>query len=202
MHRAAREDFLEAILRLESKFGRRPIPEEVGARLSLDPDAAREAAESLVAEGALEQSADGGLTLTECGRKTAEGVCRKHRILECFLEETLGIDGRSASKEACVLEHAVSDETIERLSSEFGPLHGAGAGIRPLTEFDEGDEVAVALIRGSGRRGRLADLGVLPGERVTVRRKLVNDGLVVAVKGCDVALSPEVASTIYGENPG
>jgi DtxR family Mn-dependent transcriptional regulator len=202
MHRAAREDFLEAVLRLESKLGRRPTSDEVALRLSLDPDAAREAADALAREGALEGSPDRGIALTQAGRETAERVCRKHRILECFLEETLGIDGRSASKEACVLEHAVSDETIERLSGEFGPLHGAGAGIRPLTEFSEGDEVAVALIRGSGRRGRLADLGVLPGERVTVRRKLANDGIVVAVKGCDVALSPEVASTIYGESPG
>jgi len=37
---------------------------------------------------------------------------------------------------------------------------------------------------------------MVPGEHVLIKRKLSNGALVVQVKGCDVALSPEIASAI------
>jgi DtxR family Mn-dependent transcriptional regulator len=43
------------------------------------------------------------------------------------------------------------------------------------------------------------DLGFLPGERISIKRKLKNRALVVAVKGCDIALSPDIASLIRVE---
>jgi DtxR family Mn-dependent transcriptional regulator len=59
--------------------------------------------------------------------------------------------------------------------------------------------VVVQRILGQERANRLLDLGVVPGERVRIKRKLANQSIVVQVKGCDVALSPEVAASVCVE---
>jgi DtxR family Mn-dependent transcriptional regulator len=55
------------------------------------------------------------------------------------------------------------------------------------------------MIRCLGRNRRLIDLGLIPGEQISIRRKLYNNAVVVRVKGADIALSPEIASTIFAE---
>jgi len=123
------------------------------------------------------------------------------------------MDRSSASDEACVLEHAVSDDTIDRIGTylQSPPRRwrgGTGEGgkdtspLPALTDFNEGDDLIVSGILGKERACRLLDLGVVPGERVRIKRKLANNALVVQVKGCDVALSPEVAGSICVERSG
>ena len=55
------------------------------------------------------------------------------------------------------------------------------------------------MIRCFAKHNRLIDLGVIPGELITLRRKLVNNAVVITVKGCDIALSPEVSANIMVE---
>ncbi|HJK25027.1 MAG TPA: FeoA family protein, partial [Methanocorpusculum sp.] len=57
----------------------------------------------------------------------------------------------------------------------------------------------VSMIRCFAKHSRLIDLGVIPGELITLRRKLVNNAVVITVKGCDIALSPEVSANIMVE---
>ena len=132
------------------------------------------------------------------------------------------MDSSSASHEACRIEHAVSDETIDRLGNYLRPP-GSHAGIlvnhpenavyrssscitndpeaisRTLADCEEGDRVVVCAISGWSCAKRLLDLGVVPGQQVSIKRKLSNRSLVVQVKSCDVALSPEIASAIFVE---
>jgi DtxR family Mn-dependent transcriptional regulator len=49
---------------------------------------------------------------------------------------------------------------------------------------------------------RLADVGLLPGESLVLKRRLSNGSVVVEVKGSDIALSSEVAATILVEEQG
>ena len=55
--------------------------------------------------------------LTGKGAEKAAQVARKHAVLETFLTDVLGKQPEAASKEACILEHNISTETIERLDS-------------------------------------------------------------------------------------
>jgi DtxR family Mn-dependent transcriptional regulator len=120
----------------------------------------------------------------------------------------LGIDTNSASREACTLEHGISDDTIERLSSYMSGTATAPSRMRrrrgqetvTLLDCNEGDIARVALMRGPGGHRRLLDLGVFPGEIVEIRRKLPNNSVVVRVKGCDIAISPEIARSIFVES--
>lgn len=155
--------------------------------------------------------------LTEKGAEKAAQVARKHAILASFLTDVLGKQPEAASKEACILEHNISSETIERLDSFLDQRKpgntpaGQQAGytnhnnltrknpIVPLSDCPEGSLLHVAMIRCFAKHSRLVDLGVIPGELITLRRKLVNNAVVITVKGCDIALSPEIAANIMVE---
>ena len=147
--------------------------------------------------------------LTEQGQKTAECVLKKHKILECFFTEMLGMDQDTASEQACRIEHDASDETISRLNQYLScprrcrkerhrPCVQA-CDFRPLSFYKEKETVRVALIRGPRRMGRLNDIGVIPGEEITIQRKLSNGSLVVTIKGSDIAISPEIAASVLVE---
>lgn len=78
--------------------------------------------------------------------------------------------------------------------------HCRGRDACTLLDCKEGDTVRVAMIRGPRRNRRLLDLGIFPGEIVQIRRKLPNHSVVVRVKGCDIAISPEIAMSIIVES--
>jgi DtxR family Mn-dependent transcriptional regulator len=66
------------------------------------------------------------ITLTTKGKKSAEKLLFKHRVIEHFLHSTLQISKSKVHEEAHKLEHAFSDETIKKLYSYIGkPEKGA-----------------------------------------------------------------------------
>lgn len=61
---------------------------------------------------------DGYIRLTDKGRTTAEKILDRHTILTQMLVQ-LGIDRQTASKDACRIEHVVSDETFEAIRNHM-----------------------------------------------------------------------------------
>jgi DtxR family Mn-dependent transcriptional regulator len=218
MQPTLREDYLEAIQQFSEKNAHPPRYEELAAALGTSESVVRSDMEDLVSSGDASILPGGVITLTGQGKQTGVSVIKKHETLQCFLSEILGMDTSSASDEACTLEHAVSDETIDRLGrlivkqdvlrSRGGGRHGRQMSTTQCTEEDydcqcpsisdcaEGENVIIHCIHGRACAKRLLDLGMVPGERASIKRKLSNGALVVQVKGCDVALSPEIASAI------
>ncbi|MDD1706227.1 MAG: metal-dependent transcriptional regulator [Methanoregulaceae archaeon] len=206
-----REDILEALYKTCSAGSKAPLPEELALTLGKEPTELHPVLTRLEQEGDLTFNPDGSLSLTPSGKETGGRVMRKHRILECFFSEMLGMSPDTASEEACTLEHGVSDEAIERLGRYIkrpgrGGLHGIRKGKRwhalTLLEAEEGDFLVITCVRCRGPGGRLQDLGLLPGTEITVVRKIPGNGIVVRVKECDIALSPEVAAFILVERAG
>ena len=215
MEHVACEDLLEAVLVLTGK-GTPPTAEELPVYLHRDPASVTALLGELAASGKLRVDPGGTITLLPPGQAIAARVADRHRILECFLAERLGMDSRTASGEACHLEHQVSEETIRRLT-EFLDADGcldnparrqggrgatAGPVPRTLAEYPEGSVLRVAAIANFSRVRRLEDIGLLPGESLTLRRRLSNGSVVVEVKGSEVALSAEVAACILVEEQG
>jgi len=219
MQPSMREDYLEAIQLFSEKNARFPQYEELANILDKPLQEIRPDMDELFVSGDVVISPEGMITLTGKGKQTGTCVMKKHETLQCFLSEILGMDSSSASDEACTLEHTVSDETIDRLGKLIvtrdhhghhgKQRHRKPAGDRPcrtqsdefcqspsISDFSEGEEVVIQCIHGRACAQRLLDLGLVPGERATIRRKLSNGALVVQVKGCDVAVSPEIASAI------
>ena len=219
MQPSLREDYLEAIQLFSEKNTRFPSTEELAASLSKSVSVIRSDMAELESGGDVLGAANGVITLTGQGKQTGTSVMKKHETLQCFLSEILGMDSSAASNEACTLEHTVSDETIDRLgrlmvTHDHHRHQGKGkhkkmTGDRickpgtdefcqspGISDFSEGEEVIIQCIHGRACAQRLLDLGLVPGERAIIKRKLSNGALVVQVKGCDVAVSPEIASAI------
>ncbi|KQC03182.1 MAG: hypothetical protein APR53_01495 [Methanoculleus sp. SDB] len=210
---SALEDALEAILHRVPDAGNRISEDVIRETLPGDPASKDALLSELLINGYLRLEPEGQYVLTEAGRVLGHKVILKHRTLECFLTEMLGMDAEKASKEACRLEHEVSDETITRLKTYIqnphvpcgrgwrrrGFRHAECGGMHTILDFPEGSRLKVLVVRGAGAYRRLIDLGIIPGEILELRRKLRNESIVVKVKGCDVALSPEIARGIVVE---
>ncbi len=66
--------------------------------------------------GHLTVSKDGFLILTESGKDAAEKIFERHNLLTDFLAR-IGVEKEVASKDACKIEHVISDETIAAIKS-------------------------------------------------------------------------------------
>lgn len=204
------EDILEEIL----NTGKEEV--QLSALMGEHTDeSARERALRTLSEHGLVHLTGSTVRLTEKGAEKAAQVARKHAVLASFLTDVLGKQPEAASKEACILEHNISSETIERLDNFLDQRKPIVADqpsgytnhnnltrknpIVPLSDCPEGSLLHVAMIRCFAKHSRLVDLGVIPGELITLRRKLVNNAVVITVKGCDIALSPEVSANIMVE---
>jgi DtxR family transcriptional regulator, Mn-dependent transcriptional regulator len=220
MRNSLREDYLEAICIFTGRYSHPPRTTDLSTALHIDAGDVRSDVDELERLGDVLLGSDGSIILTDQGRATGKRIMKRHETLQCFLSEILGMDSSSASDEACKIEHAVSDDTIDRLGSylrsplpqspdgihEEPPPSIRGSGLpdscgiaRSLVDFEEGERLVVQNILGRGYSKRLLDLGVVPGQQVTIKRKLRNQSIVVQVKDCDVALSPEIASAICVE---
>ncbi len=122
----AGEDYLEAIYRLASEGGSvdgaiRSV--DVAESLGVSKASVNKALSMLKETGMVEQSRYGRVTLTPEGERYAALVWRSHRALRLFLEKDLGVDPQRADDEACLMEHVLSADTMERL---IGYLEGQG----------------------------------------------------------------------------
>ena len=97
------------------------------------------------------------IELTAKGRRMAEAIVRRHRIMERWLTDALGFDWVTADTEAARLEHAVSDVVEKRLYKALGRPQTCPHG-NPIPGYSE----AVA------REVRLASLGA--GDRASISR--------------------------------
>ena len=108
------EDYLETIYILSLK--EKDIRMKDIARLaSVKFPSATEAVNKLIKNGYVEHSPYSDVTLTKKGEKIGKEIWNKHQILYKFLKEVLGISKDKAFREACLIEHFISDETREKL---------------------------------------------------------------------------------------
>jgi DtxR family Mn-dependent transcriptional regulator len=125
-----------------------------------------------------------GVQLTSQGRRAALRMIRRHRVLELYLTRNLGYDWDNVHNEAERLEHAVSDDLIERMAATLGdprydphgdPIPTATGDIEEtelasLADAEVGAELELRQV-GTQEPARLryfAEQGLVPGVRVTV----------------------------------
>ena len=114
----ASEDYLEAIYRLslEDAAGDGSVRSvDVAEHLGVSKASVNKALSTLKEADMVEQSRYGRVALTAKGREYAALVWRAHRTLRLFLESDLGVEPERADAEACLMEHALSADTMLRL---------------------------------------------------------------------------------------
>lgn len=111
------ENYLETILMLTRKNGYvRSV--DIVEELSYAKSSVSRAVNSLKTEGFIAVDAAGFITLTDKGKTYAEKIYERHVIITNFLEK-LGVDRDTADKDACRIEHIISDKTFERIKASL-----------------------------------------------------------------------------------
>jgi DtxR family transcriptional regulator, Mn-dependent transcriptional regulator len=108
------QDYLEAILNLSSD-GEAVRVTDIAARLNLAKASVTQALGVLREQGLIRQDRYGPVALTAKGCHYAETIKRRHELLLGFLIDVLQVDPKTAERDACLMEHAVSTQTIEKL---------------------------------------------------------------------------------------
>jgi|SRR5215472_15342870 len=156
------------------------------------------------------------IELTPRGRKEAESIVRRHRIMERWLTDGLGLDWVTADAEAARLEHAVSDVVERRLFEVLGrpetcphgnPIPGhseASATEVRLSSLETGDVARLTRVSEVAEReaprllAYLHDRNLTPGREVSViDADEVGKTLRVRIGDRDVTLSHETASKVW-----
>jgi len=111
------EMYLETILILSEEKGFvRAI--DVGEHMGFSKPSVSRAIGLLRNGGFVEVGDGGGLALTEKGRAIAEKIYERHVILTKMLVN-LGVDEETASRDACRIEHVISDKSFETVKEHF-----------------------------------------------------------------------------------
>jgi len=121
------ENYLKAIYQGQSALirGERLVPMgHVAAALGVTPGTATTMVKALAESGLAEYEPYSGVRLTSAGEKLAGLVLRRHRLVELFLVQVMGMSWAEVHDEAEQLEHVVSERLIERIDHMLGhPTH-------------------------------------------------------------------------------
>jgi DtxR family Mn-dependent transcriptional regulator len=112
---ASMQDYLEAILELEEEEGPVRVT-DIANKLNIAKASVNQAVNKFKDMELVRQQVYGPVELTDNGRHLANKVRQRHRKLRKFLIEVLGVDPETAEKDACLMEHAVSSETMDKLT--------------------------------------------------------------------------------------
>jgi DtxR family Mn-dependent transcriptional regulator len=117
MHTLSRkaEDYLEAILNASSEKGYART-KDIARELCIQPPTVVEMVQKLDRMGMITYRKYDGVTLTPEGRKIAMVIRDRHETLRTFLE-LVRVPHAVAEKDACMMEHELSPETIEQIRS-------------------------------------------------------------------------------------
>jgi DtxR family Mn-dependent transcriptional regulator len=208
------ENYLTAIQRLGDRDT--PVTTSALARhLAVAPASVTGMLKKLSREGFVEYRRYRGTLLTRKGSTVAGAVTRRHRLVETFLVQALGIAPDRVHAEAHRWEHVLSDEVVERLDAWLGvparDPHGTPiprTGTRSVGEnvllatLPAGESARVKNVRGvsADHAAYLHALGLEPGAEVTaVARGPFGGPVTLAVAGRRTTVGPEVTHHVIVE---
>ena len=115
--RESGEMYLEAILVLAKKSAYvRSI--DVSEYLGYSKPSVSRAMGILREGGYILVEKDGAITLTDSGKKLAETIYERHTVLSDLLIR-LGVDEKTATDDACRIEHVISDESFQAIKQYY-----------------------------------------------------------------------------------
>jgi len=115
----AEEEYLQMMFWLE-EAGLPITGANLARAMQLSPPTVHEMIGRLEGDGYVERADDKSLAFTGKGREEAEAITRRHRLIERFLTDVLGIPWDEVHEEAERLEHAMSPVLEERMRAAIG----------------------------------------------------------------------------------
>jgi Mn-dependent DtxR family transcriptional regulator len=109
------ENYLEAIYELSREGKGSARVSDIAKRLGVTKASTNSAMTTLTKKGLIMKEKYKEIILTEKGKTIAEQTSHKHHVISRFLMEILGIDPIIADKDACAIEHVISDESVSAM---------------------------------------------------------------------------------------
>jgi len=209
------EDYLKAIY----EIGRGTVAvatNDIAQRLNIAPASVSGMVRRLADQGLLGYERYRGVTLTDAGRRAALRTIRRHRIIESYLSSALEYPWDRVHDEAERLEHAASDELVDRMAEAIGePVvdpHGAPIpsreGLVDETEYLTLDELGAGygarVVRVSDDDPEmlryLKELEIVPGAEVVIISRAPYQGPIsLRISGHLLAIGPALAGQVMVE---
>src|SRR5713101_1309748 len=177
------EDYLKSVFHLTSQGGF-ATTSDIAEMLDVAPPSVSGMMKRLSETGLIEHVPYRGVQLTHQGRRAALKMIRRHRVLETYLTQQLGYDWDGVHAEAERMEHAVSDELIERMAGALGdprydphgePIPTAAGDIEEMELLRLSDAAIGQILdlrevatQDPARLRYFAEQGLVPGARLVV----------------------------------
>jgi DtxR family Mn-dependent transcriptional regulator len=203
---AAEEEYLQTLFWL-SEAGLPLTGANVARAMQVSAPTVHEMVGRLEADGYIVRADDRSLGFTDEGREHAADVVRRHRLIERFLTDVLGIPWDEVHEEAERLEHAMSPVLEERMMAAIGDartcphghpiVEGARVPGVPLADVDEGAKVRILRFENEAEDllHYLKSTGLNPGLEGTVASS-GDQEVVVESDGEQHAVTRSVAETV------
>ena len=216
------DEYLETIYFLAFPIGEyRPqspgsptLASRVAEMLGVSRASAGEMLKRLEGERLIERGEHKEALLTPTGRKRAEKVVRKHRIIERLLTDFMGYSAAEAHVHADELGDTFSDDMVERIEARLGNPERCPHGwpvdpafeqeenreLAPLTDLAPGDRATI--VRLAEHDGELLhwfyDQGLVPGSEIEIRERQPAAGQVtVKLDGSERAIGEKAAAGLF-----
>jgi DtxR family Mn-dependent transcriptional regulator len=216
------DEYLETIYFLAFPIGEyRPLSagsptlaSRVAEMLGVSRASAGEMLKRLEGDGLIERGEHKEALLTATGRKRAERVVRKHRIIERLLTDFMGYTAAEAHVQADLLGDTFTDEMVERIEERLGRPDRCPHGwpvdpeaeqaenkeLAPLSDLDAGAKATI--VRLAEHDGELLhwfyDEGLVPGRELEVRETQPAAGqLTVRLNGKEQAIGEKAAAGLF-----
>jgi DtxR family Mn-dependent transcriptional regulator len=194
--------------------GSLPLASRVAEMLGVSRASAGEMLKRLEGEGLIERGEHKEALLTPTGRKRAERVVRKHRIIERLLTDFMGYTAAEAHVHADALGDTFTDDMVERIDERLGHPDRCPHGwpvdpdfeqeenehLAPLSELEAGAHATI--VRLAEHDGDLLhwfyDEGLVPGREIEVRDAQPAAGqMTVRLNGTERAIGEKAAAGLF-----
>jgi DtxR family Mn-dependent transcriptional regulator len=202
----AEEEYLQTMFWLE-EAGLQINGANIARAMQLSPPTVHEMIGRLEEDGYVERADDKSLTFTDRGRGEAQAIVRRHRLIERFLTDVLGIAWDEVHEEAERLEHAMSPVLEERMLAAIGDAktcphgHPIVEGAREegvlLADVEPGAQVRILRFENEAEEilHYLKSTGLNPGLTGTIESS-DDDEVVVSSGDGQHPVSKSVAETV------
>jgi DtxR family Mn-dependent transcriptional regulator len=216
------DDYLETIYFLAFPIGEyRPdtkgsptLAVRVADMLGVSRASAGEMLKRLEGEGLVERGEHKEAILTAEGRRQAERVVRRHRIIERLLTDFMGYTAAEAHEQADLLGNTFTDDMVDRIAAQLGELERCPHGwpvdttfeqaenreLQPLADLEPGS--SAEIVRLAEHDGSLLhwyyDEGLVPGTKIELRAAQPAAGqFTLKVNGDERAIGEKAAAGLF-----
>ena len=203
----AEEEYLQILFWLQ-EAGLPMTGANVARAMQLSPPTVHEMIGRLERDGYITRGSDRAIAFTDSGAEHAEGIVRRHRLIERFLTDVLGVPWDEVHEEAERLEHAMSPVLEERMLAAIGDAktcpHGhpivAGARLSGVPLADVASAPRVRVLRFENEAEDLLHYlkasGLEPGLEGTLSVRDDEQVVVQVADGRLCTITPSVAETV------